>query len=453
MLEKVDTILELPRKSPALVGVRVDAPPDALRLAASLRGLPGRCVLASATPPDDGGPWRSYVTASPSEQSDELCPEGGVTGARDTPWGFVPRWIGLLPYEHARHLERAAWTRRDHRPAPHHLRARWHRYDAALVIDHGEGSVHAVGQDVALVHELARRAGLVGLGRSAGTVRSHAAKASVTLLDEGGLDAHADRIRQALKLIAQGDLYQVNLARRVRLEVLGEPFAAFERMMRASPTSLAAAIEFPDHPMVYSTSPELFLLASPRGQVTTVPIKGTRPRGRDADDDLAQRLALDADPKERAELTMVIDLERNDLGRLAEVGSVRVPAPPRVVTHRTLHHRKADVTAMLPPGTTWAELLRASFPSGSVTGAPKVRAMEVIASLEPARRGLYTGALGFVSRDGALCLSMAIRTLTVSEGEGHYHVGGGIVADSDPDRELEETRVKALQLASVLRGG
>jgi anthranilate/para-aminobenzoate synthase component I len=161
---------------------------------------------------------------------------------------------------------------------------------------------------------------------------------------------------------------------------------------------------------------------------------------------------LEQDPKERAELTMIVDVERNDLGRVAEVGSVRLAALPHVVTHRTVHHRVALLTARTRAGVGRDDVLRSMLPSGSVTGAPKVRAMEVIASLEPLRRGLYTGAIGFIGHDGVITLSMAIRTVVLNGNEGEYWTGGGIVADSDPAREVEETQWKALQLRQALRG-
>jgi anthranilate synthase component I len=143
---------------------------------------------------------------------------------------------------------------------------------------------------------------------------------------------------------------------------------------------------------------------------------------------------------------MVVDVERNDLGRIARPGSVRQLGEPAVHTHPTVHHRSVELGAHVRPDVTRAELLCAMIPSGSVTGAPKVRAMELIRDLEAERRGLYTGAIGFVAHDGTLELSMAIRTLTLRQGEGRYFAGGGIVADSDPDREVEETRWKALQV-------
>ena len=163
-------------------------------------------------------------------------------------------------------------------------------------------------------------------------------------------------------------------------------------------------------------------------------------------------MELDQDPKELAELTMIVDVERNDLGRVAIPGSVRVTSPPRVVTHRTVHHRVACVAARARPDVSRDDVLRALLPSGSVTGAPKVRAMEVIAALEPRRRGLYTGAIGHVAHDGSLTLSMAIRTAVLRGDEGEYWTGGGIVADSDPEREVEETRWKALQLQRASEG-
>jgi anthranilate/para-aminobenzoate synthase component I len=160
---------------------------------------------------------------------------------------------------------------------------------------------------------------------------------------------------------------------------------------------------------------------------------------------------LDKDPKENAELTMIVDVERNDLGRVAVAGSVRVLRGPEVVTHRTVHHREALLTAYTKNTASRRDVLEAMVPSGSVTGAPKVRAMEVIANLETFRRGLYTGGFGSIGHDGSMTLAMAIRTVVIRGRDGEYFTGGGIVADSDPHRELEETRWKAIQLEKVAR--
>jgi anthranilate/para-aminobenzoate synthase component I len=206
-----------------------------------------------------------------------------------------------------------------------------------------------------------------------------------------------------------------------------------------------AALRFGELDVV-STSPELFLKTTRRGHVYTAPIKGTRPRGRDAAEDRSLIAELSESEKEAAELTMILDVERNDLGRIATAGSVELVLAPRVTTYPTLHHRAAVLRAELRKGCGLEELLRAMLPSGSVTGAPKIRAMQVIAELEAERRGLYTGAFGTLSHAHELNLAMAIRTLTARGGVGHYFAGGGIVADSVAEQEIDETTWKALQL-------
>jgi anthranilate/para-aminobenzoate synthase component I len=269
----------------------------------------------------------------------------------------------------------------------------------------------------------------------------------VTLAPVDDDATHAARIEEALRRIAAGDLYQVNLARELRGAAEGTAPALLAGLLGRTSARFGIAMELGDH-LVASSSPELFLDVQGR-VVWTQPIKGTRPRGADAAEDRALAAGLDADPKERAELTMVVDLERNDLGRVARVGSVRV-GPPHLVASRTVHHRVCDVRATLAEGLGLQELLAATLPSGSVTGAPKVRAMEVIADLEATRRGLYCGALFAAGRDGWFRASMAIRTLVVDPraGVASYHSGGGIVAGSVPSREVAETLWKSRQVVA-----
>jgi anthranilate/para-aminobenzoate synthase component I len=263
--------------------------------------------------------------------------------------------------------------------------------------------------------------------------------------------AHPARVAEALRLIAAGDLYEVNLARRLPLRVRGELGALFEALMEAAPAPWGFLVDFGDR-AVCATSPELAL--SVRGaRLRTCPIKGTRPRGSDAAADARLAEALAVDEKERAELTMAVDVHRSDLGRVAVPGTVRVLGEPRLLSGRTVWSRVAEVVAERAPDASLADVARAVLPCGSVTGAPKVRAMEVIARLEPWRRGVYTGAFGYVGRDGGLELAMAIRTLEL-EGRGperaaSYFTGGGIVWGSSPERELEETRWKAVQLRAL----
>jgi anthranilate/para-aminobenzoate synthase component I len=310
-------------------------------------------------------------------------------------------------------------------------------------VDHATGRVAIEGDDARAVDRLRRALSREG---------DAPLPMSLQILPGGEpVEAHVARVREVLRFIAQGDVYQVNLARRIALRARGMPLDAFASMVKGAPSPYGFFLHFGDV-AVCGTSPELALEA--RGDVLrTAPIKGTLPRGADARADGDRARALDRDPKERAELTMAIDLHRNDLGRVALPGSVRVRTTPRVVPGRAVFSRVAEVVARRAAGMTNDDVARAMVPCGSVTGAPKVRAMEIIADLEPFRRGLYTGTYGYVGRDGALVLAMAIRTLEIDVDEGcaRYLTGGGIVADSDPWRELDETRWKAAQLERLLR--
>jgi anthranilate/para-aminobenzoate synthase component I len=451
-----------------LVARRLLLAPDPVAIARRLTARGGRGLALLHANDPLAGRWSrwSFVAVDPDRDSFALDPldddevTGGEPGSPST-WSAVPRWIGVVPYEALRDIERRGWTPRETRTAPAITRPVWRRYPAVVAVDHHGGTVFAVGAPAAVAALAARCA----RGRDPG-----APSIDVAVEDAEPLQRHVERVVAARELIGRGDLYQVNLARPLRLGVSGgldaaRALALHTRLVAAAPTPFACCLADIDDTFVLSTSPELLLRAGvdapaaapagascaaarPFSTLLTAPIKGTRPRGRDADEDEALARELDRDPKERAELTMIMDVERHDLGRVAVTGSVRVVRGPVVVTHRTVHHRAAWIRARVREGAGRTEVLRAMLPSGSVTGAPKVRAMEVIATLEAHRRGLYTGAIGYVAHDGSVELAMAIRTAVVrGDGEGQYLAGGGIVWDSDPQRELEETRWKALQLA------
>ncbi|HEY3817119.1 MAG TPA: anthranilate synthase component I family protein [Polyangiaceae bacterium] len=422
----------------------VRLPPDPLALARAVADRPGLAVLVSrpqGAPRPEDARW-SFVACEPVESSDDLVPPPAGEGAHGGP---APRWIGVIPYEALRETERFAWTRHpdDRGPTPR-ARPAWRRYAAVLRIDHATGEVAAVGDDEKSVASLvtALRSGPRSAGRPALEVRQ-------LPMDEPD-EAHLERVRAALRLIAAGDLYEVNLARRIRLHVRGDRLTLLASLLDAAPAPWGFLQVLGDN-LVCGASPELAL--SVRGDtLRTCPVKGTRPRGSDANDDARLAVALDSDPKERAELTMAVDVHRSDLGRVAVPGSVRVLGEPRVLPGRTVWSRVAEVVARRAAGATLDDVARAVLPCGSITGAPKVRAMEVIAQLEPWRRGAYTGAFGWVGHDGRLELAMAIRTVQGGSRDGdeaEYFAGGGIVADSVPERELEETRWKAIQLESL----
>jgi len=247
-------------------------------------------------------------------------------------------------------------------------------------------------------------------------------------------------VEQALVAIGRGDYYQVNLSRRLEFTGVDAPLQVYRRLRRAE-ARYGAFVSVPGGALL-SNSPELFLEVRD-GRVCSRPIKGTRPLG--------QAHALETDPKERAELTMIVDLVRNDLGRVCSPGSIRTQ-DRTVYALPTLLHAEQAVHGELARGRDALDLLAATFPPGSVTGAPKVMAMHAIAELEPVPRGAYTGCVGYFADGGDACLSVAIRTATVLGGRAWAHVGCGIVADSLPERELSESEVKATALRRALVG-
>ncbi|MGQ0553623.1 MAG: anthranilate synthase component I family protein [Planctomycetota bacterium] len=254
-----------------------------------------------------------------------------------------------------------------------------------------------------------------------------------------------ERIREH---ILDGDVYQVNLAQRFDVPWQGDPVALQTALRQRFPAPLAALLRLPGLAVV-SSSPELFLRRRGR-HVQSRPIKGTRPRGRDAAEDRALAAALESSPKEQAELAMIVDLTRNDLGRTACIGSVSVDRPFTTDAWSTVFHRVATVRAEIPAELPAAELMAAAFPPASVTGTPKIRALEVIESLEPVRRHIYTGAIGWVGADGDLDLSVAIRVATAIAGRLLVPVGSGITLASQPAAEYDETLHKARALFEVL---
>jgi len=260
-------------------------------------------------------------------------------------------------------------------------------------------------------------------------------------------DAYVAAVQKALEYIAAGDIYQVNLAQRFSHAFEGSPFALFSALRRVNPSFYGAYLNYGDH-VVISSSPELFLRQQGR-TIETRPIKGTRPRGRDQQQDRAFKEELIASAKEAAELTMIVDLERNDLGRVCDYGSIEVVDHRYVEELPTLFHTVSTVRGRVREGTGAVDILRATLPGGSISGCPKIRAIEIIDELEPVRRHVYTGAIGFIAGND-LRLSVAIRTMTVTHGRLYYHVGSGIVADSDPAHEYEETLQKAAGMQKAI---
>jgi len=353
--------------------------------------------------------------------------------------------IGYFGYDLARRLERLPTISDDEDRLPEMAVG---IYDWAVVVDHERCRTHLVRRETGApttptLEKLV--ALLTGDGdravhppfRTAGPIQSN-----MTAED------YARAFARIASYIREGDCYQVNLAQRFSVHAEGDAWLAYQCLRTINPAPFAAYLNTP-RAKVLSASPERFLQV--RGdQVCTRPIKGTRPRSDDPAEDRSAAEALGNSPKDRAENLMIVDLLRNDLGKCCVPGSVQVPELFRLESFATVHHLVSTITGTLADGHDAIDVLRACFPGGSITGAPKLRAMEIIEELEPHRRGVYCGAIGYVSADGTLDTNIAIRTLVHVDDTLRFWAGGGIVADSVLDAEYQETYHKAAALLQLI---
>jgi len=466
---------------------------------AALAARPGPVVLDSA----DSQPGRGRFTIAAFEPvrvrlwhtggedpftglGDELRATSGPLAWQTTPVPPAARvfsggWVGYFAYEAGRFIETLPATTADDVALP---LARFALYDSAAVHDARTGDWTLVAADLprAVARGVARPSPAERLAAWQALLADAERKTPVIPpppppeLPRHNMtrSCYERMVQRAIAHIAAGDIFQVNLARRESFPVREPPATTYLRLRQTNPAAYAAFLQWDEVPAtapdgvaargasrrcaILSSSPELFLHVRD-GRVLTRPIKGTRPRSSDSAVDAAQRAELAASAKDRAELAMIVDLERNDLGRVCRYGSVRVVVPPdspaapfALESHPTVHHLVADVAGELSCGFDVIDLLRACFPGGSITGAPKVRAMEIIDALEPTVRSLYTGSIGYVGLDGAATFNIAIRTLIAAGERIHLYAGGGIVADSRPADEYEETVAKALGMRWALDG-
>jgi anthranilate synthase component I len=349
---------------------------------------------------------------------------------------FVGGWALFLSYEAAQEIEPQLRLPTSSLP----WRAFALRTPCALVHERSTGKVFAVAEAGA-VDCLDR------LEADARAVAASTPNAPDTLIVESVTEedpaAYLDRVRRAKEYVRAGDIYQANLSRRWRVHLARDPDigALYDKLCKANPAPFAALAQWRGT-TILSSSPER-LVRIHNGHIDTRPIAGTRPRSRRPGEDLAEMTELAAHPKERAEHIMLIDLERNDLGRVSQPGTVRVDELMSIESYAHVHHIVSNVSGELRSDVTPIGALRAVFPGGTITGVPKFRCMQIIAELEGVGRGAYTGSLGFLGRDGSMDMNILIRTLSVLGRTVELRAGGGIVADSDPQRELEETRAKA----------
>ena len=374
----------------------------------------------------------------------------------DTNAAWLSARLRELGYEVGRHIERLPGRAVRDTNLPD-LRLAF--YDALLVYDWLEDRMSLVelrfarpprgaGAAGRALREVLQRADRTDPGRPPQPA-DHASAAERPSIDDARPNITPSQYRQAVRrcidYIAAGDVFQVNLSQRFEIRSGLDPLRVYQALRRRNPAWYACYLSFESQGRrcaVLSSSPELFLRVRGR-RVLTRPIKGTRPRVGLAEADAAAKADLLASAKDNAELAMIVDLLRNDLGRLCDFGTIRVTEPRTLETHPTVFHLVGTVEGRLGPGVGPAELLRATFPGGSITGAPKIRAMEIIDELEGLARGVYTGCIGIVGVDGSCEWNIAIRTILCDADRTLLQVGGGIVADSDPRMEYQETLDKA----------
>ena len=370
---------------------------------------------------------------------------------------FAGGAVGYLGYDLCHFVERLPATAADDLRLPDMAMA---FYDTALVVDHQAqrawvaaaelgvpgrpDAEHRAGELFERLSSDAPAAGAAGHGSPDGENAAPEIACNFTRAD------YLRAIQRAKDYIAAGDIFQVNLSRRFEARLSISAPELYVRLRRINPAPMAAYLGGGDFAIV-SASPERFLRVR-RGRVETRPIKGTRPRGRTPQEDAALAQELLRSEKDAAELAMIVDLERNDLGRVCSYGTVRVTRPRALESFPTVHHLVATVVGRLHAGCDRTELLKATFPGGSITGAPKIRAMQIIDELEPTRRSVYTGAIGYLGFDGGMDLNIAIRTFLVQGGRAWFQAGGGIVADSQPESEYDETAQKARALIEAVAG-
>ena len=462
------------RRAASLGGrVRVEDLPEiaslrAIDVAEAFRDEPGMALLESARPGRNAR-W-TFLTADPVAvleapspggdpfavarrllaRLDSASAPGPADGEGDLP-PFLGGLVGYLAYDLGHELERLPTIASDDQGLPRlHLAL----YDWVVAWDRRTGAAWLAGRaldgdssrlDRRLAEVLERirrpRSRPEPGERYADVDAPEAAPLEFTSsLDRAAYEDGVERIRDR---VARGDIYQANLTRRLEAPFRGDPWPLYRRLRTGDPSLFSAYLGLGRGQAIMSASPEPFLSTDRFGNVASDPIKGTRPRGRTRAEDRALARELLSSAKDRAENVMIVDVLRNDLGRVCRPGSVRVPRLCRLERTAAVQHLVSTVTGQLAPGQDAFSLVAASFPGGSITGAPKIRAMEILEELEPVRRGPYTGALGWWGPDGAMATSILIRTFVADGRRLTLHVGGGITYRSDPAEEWNETVAKA----------
>jgi para-aminobenzoate synthetase component 1 len=376
---------------------------------------------------------------------------------RPSPAPFVGGAVGYFSYDLCHFVEHLPSTATDDLKLPECYFA---FYDAILAFDHLEKRAYLVTTGFPELEEeqrlkqakmrLEEMKNWLYLGHSViAPARSSSRNREITLKSNFTTEEYIKAVDRVREYIAAGDVFQVNLSQRFQADLQIPPYELYKILRKVNPAPFASYLNFHGVTIV-SASPERFLKVQD-DLVETRPIKGTRPRGRDPveDESLAQELTHST--KDRAENVMIVDLERNDLGRVCRYGTIKVTELAILETFPTVFHLTSTITGKLRRDKSDIDLLKATFPGGSITGAPKVRAMEIIDELEPTKRSVYTGSIGYLSFNGNLDINIVIRTFIIKEGRAYFQVGGGIIYDSDSEAEYMETLDKARALVQALQ--
>jgi para-aminobenzoate synthetase component 1 len=393
--------------------------------------------------------------SEPLEKLDELLNKYTLENsppAQLTAGAFCGGWMGYFGYELGRYIESIPTTAIDDLEMPV---IRLAFYDKAIVYDHKQLAWYMValevdGDDVESKFELLDELLLM----AEYTAMPEPIKGDLSAVSADDIKRnmtkqyYLDALDKTRTYIYDGDVYQINFSQRFECDYTADPVDLYHWQNCYNPSPYAAFIQWADFAIV-SASPELFVSIT-GDTISTKPIKGTRPRLTDGEDcDAINKenfRELVESEKDQAELNMIIDLERNDLTRFCKYGTIKVTQPRTIEEYPTVYHAVSTIEGQLAGGVTFSDILRGSFPGGSITGAPKIRSMEIIDELEPTQRGVYTGSIGFIGIDGSVCLNIAIRTIIIKDSIAYAQSGGGIVADSDPESEWQEMITKARAL-------
>ncbi|MGB7605483.1 MAG: aminodeoxychorismate synthase component I [Lutisporaceae bacterium] len=386
-----------------------------------------------------------HLNGNPFEILKELLYRYKLDYKADIP--FLGGAVGFMGYDLCHYIEKLPRTAVDDMEIPD---CWFGLYDGIIAVDHKNNDTYLIAlglteQPEAVVDRLLQK--ISNLDKTNTKIKQGIActeiKSNFTKED------YIKSVQSIKDYISAGDIYQVNLTQRFMCDTKEEPFNIYGRLRELNPAPFSCYIDFGEG-YILSSSPERFIKIQDR-EMETRPIKGTRPRGVTPEEDKINREELLASEKDRAELLMIVDLERNDLGKVSKTGTVKVPELFNLEQYATVHHLVSTVVGEMNENIDAIDVIQATFPGGSITGAPKIRAMEIIDELEPTQRNVYTGSIGYLGFNGDMDLNIAIRTIVMKDGTAYFQAGGAIVWDSDPELEYQESLHKARALIQTLK--